>query len=235
MSEFEEKWTMHGRVWDDPERVKSPDELIAYIDRVGFLPLFRCDVAGCSVEEQVSDLYWWSDDTAQDPWYWRTVLARSGRVGYGKLYGGKMGFVSLKWLPKLANLRREGYDFVSSAEEGRAGIREIKLMDLFEGTEALPSYEMKQRSGIKSFEGTLQRLQHGTYLLIRDFIQKVNKQGVPYGWNIAVYSPPERIWGEAMVRSAYSESPEKSAEDILEFLKGLYPGAGAEQLKRLIF
>ena len=33
-------WVMHGVSWDDPECIHTVDEAIAYINMVGFLPLF---------------------------------------------------------------------------------------------------------------------------------------------------------------------------------------------------
>ena len=34
------EWIMRGLDWDDPLRIRTPEELINYIDQVGFLPLF---------------------------------------------------------------------------------------------------------------------------------------------------------------------------------------------------
>ena len=35
------EWILHGTAWDSPERIRSWRELIDYVDRVGFLPLFQ--------------------------------------------------------------------------------------------------------------------------------------------------------------------------------------------------
>ena len=35
------QWYMSGLDYDDPDRIKSSDELLKVIDRVGFLPLFE--------------------------------------------------------------------------------------------------------------------------------------------------------------------------------------------------
>ena len=78
------EWIMHGLAWDDPKRIKTVDELIEYVDQVGFLPLFANEIKGFSAEEHVSDLYWWSGIKEEDPWEWRALAARSGKVAYGK-------------------------------------------------------------------------------------------------------------------------------------------------------
>ena len=46
------------------------------------------------------------------------------------------------------------------------------------------------KGGEKNFEGTITRLQMQTYLCIRDFRQKLNKKGQPYGWPRAEYTTP---------------------------------------------
>ena len=42
---------MRGLDWDDPSRVQTWEELIDLINEVGFLPLFKNEVDGFSVEE----------------------------------------------------------------------------------------------------------------------------------------------------------------------------------------
>ena len=51
------------------------------------------------MEENTSDLYWWTGDEAQDLWEWRRLIARSGQAAYGKFFGKKAGFVSKEWFP----------------------------------------------------------------------------------------------------------------------------------------
>lgn len=51
------EWIMRGLDWDDPSRIRSWEELIGWINEVGFLPLFKNEIPGFSVEEHTSDLY----------------------------------------------------------------------------------------------------------------------------------------------------------------------------------
>ena len=37
-------WIMRGLRWDDPCRIRSWQELIRWIDEVGFLPLFKNEI-----------------------------------------------------------------------------------------------------------------------------------------------------------------------------------------------
>ena len=48
--------------WNDPECIHTVDEAIEYINSVGFLPLFKNDIPGFSLEERTVPEYWWSGD-----------------------------------------------------------------------------------------------------------------------------------------------------------------------------
>ena len=43
-------------------------KLREYIDEVGFLPLFKHDIDGFSLERRTVPEYWWSDNPEIDPW-----------------------------------------------------------------------------------------------------------------------------------------------------------------------
>ena len=82
-------WIMYGVSEDDPECLHTVDELIGYIEEVGFLPLFRNEIPGFSVEERTTEKYWWSEDAQMDPWVWREIIARRGDIAYGKFFHNK--------------------------------------------------------------------------------------------------------------------------------------------------
>ena len=108
------EWIMHGMKWDNPDCIHSVDEAIKYINEFGFLPLFKNDIDGFSLEERTVPEYWWSDNPEIDPWMWRAIIARRHDIVYGKFFDKKAGFISKKWLPVFANYRRDGYDYVTS-------------------------------------------------------------------------------------------------------------------------
>ena len=238
----EERWVMHGLSPDDPACIRSAEELEAYVIRTGFLPLFRNEIPGFSVEENTASGDWWTGDPGRDPWEWRKTLAANGNVCYGKFFDRKAGFISKEWFPCFANYRRDGYDFDSRWDDELAGIRSKKIMDLFmeenEGSE-LFSGEVKARAGFgknreKNFEGELTRLQMQTYLVNRDFRRKINKNGQEYGWGIAVLCTPEHLWGYDFVTSCYKEEPSDSAARIFERAAELYPGVSLRSLKKVL-
>ena len=93
------EWIIHGVTWDDPKCIHDVDEAVEYINRVGFLPLFKNEIPGFSLEERTVAEYWWSDDPVRDPWRWRIAIAKKHDVLYGKFFAKKAGFISKKWLP----------------------------------------------------------------------------------------------------------------------------------------
>jgi len=233
------EWIMHGLEWDNPYRIRTYEELINWVDEIGFLPLFKNEIEGFSAEEHTSDQFWWTGDPEQDPWKWRELIARSGRVAYGKFFNKKAGFISKEWFPYFANYRRDGYDFDARWDDGLASARSKKIVEQFVDHEELYSFELKKlagfgKNGEKNFEGVVTELQMQTYLVARDFRQKVNKKGVKYGWPVAVYSTPEQLWGYEVVAGAYREEPKISGERIFEQVRKNFPGATEKQLMKVL-
>ena len=239
------QWYLNGKSSRDPDCIKSSDVLLEVIEKVGFMPFFEADIPGFSVESMTVPKYWWTGDQKRDPWEWRAILARTGKVAYGKFFGKKAGFISKKWFPYFANYRRNGYDFDSRYEDGKADRREKLIMDLFwpretemcdldlrkiskavENTE-LFSFEVKDRAGFgpggeKNFEGTCTKLQMESYLLVKDFRPRLNKKGEEYGWAIAVYTLPEYLWGYDFVTGKYKDDPEESLQRIVSQIQKYY-------------
>ena len=233
------EWIIRGLAESDPAALRSPEDVIREVGRVGLLPLFAGGgVRGLSVEERTPSAWWWSD-TERDPWYWREQIAASGRAVYGKFFGGKAGFVSLDCFPRFANVRRDGYDFDALYEDGKASIRCKKIMDCFALADELPSYELKNLAGFgkggeRNFEGTVAKLQQQAYLVIRAFRRRRNARGLEYGWPVAVYTPAEHLVSPELIAAAYREEPSESAQKLLGILKKAAPGAPESALLQLI-
>ena len=237
MSTIDDVWIMQGLDYDDPDCIITVDEMEAYIDQVGFLPLFRNEIDDFSVEEVTASESWWMGDDS-DPWVWREVIARRGNIAYGKLFHNKAGFISKEWLPYFANYRRDGYDFDSLYEDGKAEYRAKKIMYLFELKDEYYSFELKELAGFgkggeKNFAGVLTKLQMQTYLVNVDFRQRINKKGMRYGMPTAIMKRPEDVWGYDFVTSAYDEDPEKSAKRIADHVKELCIDATDEEIRRV--
>ncbi|MCR4638607.1 hypothetical protein [Ruminococcus sp.] len=243
------EWIMRGLEWNAPYRIRSPKELVDWIDEVGFLPLFGNGVRGFSAEEHVSADFWWTGDREQDPWEWREIIAAGHEAAYGKFFDKKAGFISLKWLPYFANCRRDGYDFDSAWEDSKISLREKLIMDVLtdkddEGDiiwtdKQILSTELKQLAGFgkggeKNFPGITTELMMKTYLVTAGFHRRRNKKGAEYGMAVSVLLPPEAVWGYDRITSAYSEAPQDSWQRIINRVKELYPDAEEAEIIKLI-
>ena len=242
-------WIMRGLAWDDPYRIRTWQELVRWVNEIGFLPFFANDVTGFSAEEHVSPDFWWTGDKAQDPWEWREIIAASHEVAYGKFFGGKAGFISNAWLPYFANARRNGYDFDSRYEDGLATFREKVIMDYYIGEDSdgeilwkqddILSTDLKKmagfgKGGLKNYPGIITGLQMQTYLVITDFRRRKNKRGEEYGMSVSVLQPPEAVWGRGAVTKAYGESPAQSWDRIFEHVRSAYPASPDKEIIKLI-
>ena len=81
---------------------------------------------------------------------------------------------------------------------------------------------------------TVTDLQMGGYLLIRDFRQRINKRGAPYGWPLSIYTIPEALWGYDHISSAYSVDPAESKAMIYEQVRKNFPDAAQEELDAVL-
>ncbi len=239
MVTIEGKWTMEGLRNDDPNRIKNHRELTDFINQIGFLPLFKNEIDGFSVEEITSASSWWSDPPQEDPWSWREVIAAEGEIAYGKLFNNKAGFVSKEWYPYFASFRRDGYDFDSRYEDGLASMRAKKIIDVLTLCEQLPSNELKLAAGFgkggeKGYEGALSQLQMQTYITVRSFQRRRNKKNEEFGWPVAIYSLSEKLYGEEHVRSAYSIGSSEAKKIVIEQIKRSFPRALESDLLKVI-
>lgn len=230
---------MEGLSREDESRIKSPSELTNVIQKLGFLPLFKNNIPGFSVEEMTDAESWWSGNIEDDPWSWREVLAREGIVAYGKLFTKKSGFISREWYPVFANVRRNGYDFDSRYEDGLANQMDRMIYECLADGNCLSSFELKAMVCLKARKGTgfdtsLTRLQMQTYLTVRDFKRKKNKKGVEYGWAASVYSTPEALFGEKFVKNEYSLNPMTSKEKLISHLLLLFPEVSREEADKFL-
>jgi hypothetical protein len=233
------KWVMEGLDRKDPSRIKTYNELSDYIDEIGFLPFFKNQIKGFSVEEITAADSWWCGIQEEDPWEWREIIAGEGRIAYGKLYCNKAGFVSREWYPYLASYRRDGYDFDSRYEDGLASRRAKNIMDVLEIQDEMLSFDIKTAAGFgkggeKGFESTLSNLQMLTYITVRRFQRRCSKQNEEYGWPVSVYSLTERLFGEDHIRSAYHLSAKEAKDQIIRKIRKHFPKASAEEIEKVI-
>lgn len=236
------EWIMHGLELKDPRRICTVDAAIDYINEIGFLPLFKNNIEGFSLEEKTYPKHWWSEDISVDPWMWRTVIASRRDIVYGKFFDKKAGFISKKWIPTFANYRRKGYDFEALYEDGYAALKSKKIMEHFINDnidEEIMSNALKEMAGYgkggeKGYEGVITNLMMQLYICNCDFTKRRNKKGIEYGWNVAVYSSVEHIYGYDYVTSEYNREPEESWKKIVNHMQEKYKGVTELQIRKIL-
>ena len=142
---------------------------MAYIQKVGFLPLLSSGVYGFSAEEVVADdcRYVVLPDGGWDwpLWKWKGPIVTDGNCVYGKFFAGKAGFISCEWWPDFYNYRRSKHPMpvegsieetilLTLQEQGSLITRELRAACGFDGP--------KMRS---KFDGYVTRLQMGCYIV----------------------------------------------------------------------
>ncbi len=213
------------------------EEIAALVDKIGFLPFFRGEIAGFSVEEHTPPALWFGEEDG--PWEWKGPVIRLAHCAYGKFYRGKAMFISREWFPDFANLRRDGYDYDARMDEGIARRRDTYLMEELMHAPSLLGKELKARVCFteerkKGYEGSLTRLQMMAYITTADFEYARDKYGKPYGWGLARYSTPEQFFGEDFCREAYRRSPGESYARMAAHLKALLPHASDGQISHIL-
>lgn len=218
--------------------LKSAEDIVSLVEEIGFLPFFRGEIEGFSIEECTPPELWWGGDV-WGPWEWKGPIIRTAKCAYGKFYKGKAMYISKRFFPDFCNFRRDGYDFDSRMDEGIARGRDVPVMKELWREPVLLSKELKarvcaskeKRSG---FDGILTRLQMMGYVNIADFVYERDKHGKEYGWGLAVYTTPEAFFGEEFREKVYVRTPEQSYANLHTYLSDLLPWAGEKQIDGIL-
>ena len=216
--------------------LRSAEDIVTLVKKIGFLPFFKNNIEGFSIEEHTPRELWFTGE--EGPWEWKGPIARGRECVYGKFFRGKAGFVSLDMFPQLANYRRSGYDFDARYDDGLAALKDKTVYDEIEKNGEILSKKLKnslnfKKGGNKGFDSVITRLQTQTYVNIADFVYMRDKNGNRYGWGVAVYTTPERCFGE-LARSAYGTDPEKSKELVIGRLLKNLPDVSESEIIKLI-
>lgn len=225
------------------KEIRSAKDMETLVLDYGFLPFFKNDIPGFSIEEHTPPEWWFGDSEGGGgwgPWDWKGPVARTGLCAYGKFFWKKAGFVSLEWFPDFVNWRRDGYDFDARYDDELASYKDKELYDTVVQRGSLQTGQLKRilgysgKGGKKGYETVITRLQMQTYLTVADFDYARDRYGNPYGWGIARYAAPEAIFGRSAVTAAYGRRPEESLRRMLEYLQKRLPQATEQQIIRFL-
>ena len=218
--------------------LRCREDIIRLVDEIGFLPFFKNEISGFSIEENTPKELWFSD-TVDGPWEWKGAIAKSGSCLYGKFFGNKAGFISLDQFPDFANYRRDGYDFDSKYDEGLVQTKDKNVYDTIAEHGAMLSKNLKsicnyRKGGNKGFDTVITRLQMQSYVCIADFEYMRDKYGRQYGWGVAKYSTPEKLYGYESITKAYCREPEESRERSVKYLRNILKDVEEDKILKFI-
>lgn len=225
----------------DDFTIGSQEEMIQLIDEMGFVPFFDNEIEGFSLEEHITPGCWYDDgDNGFWPaWEWKGPVIRESKCAYGKFLRGKAMYVSAKWFPDFANYRRDGYDFDARYDDGLAPRQDMDFYEVLDANAPILSKSLKQiggygRNGRKGFDTILARLQKQCYVVTADFRYSMDRFGEPYGWGVAVYTTPEKMFGRKFTDAVYKRTPEESYARILKHLRKILPEASQEEIEKIL-
>ncbi len=224
----------------DDHKINSASELKDLIDKTGFVPFFKNEIPGFSLEEHIGKGCWYDDGSDFWPaWEWKGEVIKETGCAYGKFLKNKAMYISRKWFPDFANFRRDGYDFDARYDDGLASIHDRELYELLDQNAPVLSKSLKRMGnygpkGKKGFDTMITRLQKQCYVITSDFRYAVDKDGNEYGWGIAEYSTPERFMGKDFTDNVYKRTPEESYELVVKQLSKILPGTGRAVIERML-
>lgn len=216
--------------------ITSPDELYSFVKKIGFIPFFKNDIPGFSVEEHTPDCFWFKKGVL-GVWEWKDRYIESGQLIYGKFLNKKSALISKDWFPYFASYRRNGYDFDALYDDGMASYENKTLIDVIDAKAPLSSKILRSIfANLKpaKLDYMLTDLMMQTYVCIRSFDYWIAKDGHQYGWGIAIYDFPEKIIGYDFATSKYEEDPSVCHNILLNHLNELHPYADLGKLKKII-
>ena len=218
------------------EEIHSCQELMEYIQQVGFLPLLDSGIAGYSAEAVVDDdcrYVVFADGGWDWPlWKWKGPIIQEGICVYGKFFASKAGFISREWWPDFCNYRRSKHPrpaegsieeaiLLTLQEHGSLITRELRAACGFTGS------KMRSR-----FDAFVTRLQMACRIVTEDFVYPRDKHNNEYGWGWALLNIPEILLGKEACRCP--RSPQESFERLFAHLKAMVPQATEKQIMKLL-
>ena len=226
--------------------IRTKQDVIDTVERLGFLPFFSNEIKGFSIEENVDPRVYFGEE--EGVWDWKGPVIQETGCAYGKFFRNKAVFISRKWFPDFANYRRDGYDFDARVDEGIAKYNEQYLYNIIASRHSLLSKDAKVIGGYvkprikgqdqweprKGFDTTITRLQMQCYIITSNFEYEMDKDGNFYGWGIARYTTPEEFFGKKFTNHVYDRTPEESKKRIIRHLKKILPGTSEAEIEHLL-
>ncbi len=216
--------------------IRSYAELIAHVERVGWLPFSGHGIEGLDSLASLTRGQPWHSEEDGDPWAWKDLAAAENRLAYGSMLGGHKGFVSPRMYACFYAVFHPGDDVEERFEAGLLSRTARDVYRLFDSRVTMPTHGIRQAMGVtKKTGGTrvdaaIAQLHRTFDLTTAGTEQKVDAYGRPYGWPSTVQARVDAYIPAEWLTDASSVSRDRAVERIL----GAYPDADRGKLCRLL-
>ncbi|MBM4420967.1 MAG: hypothetical protein FJ034_05185 [Chloroflexi bacterium] len=211
----------------DAGALRTADDLVRLVDRLGFAFAFSRDAA---YPVPVADEKSW-----KNTWHWKDELAEAKRLYYGKILVSKPTFVSMKMLPVFfATHGRAGEpdDHLEDVRAGRIGELGHRIVEYLTQHGETQTRRLRKELGIVSDEG---RRQYGKAIDVLQRLMYVTvvravgdgRDDYNYTWDVFARRYPEAL------RAAEKLSSFQACAALLERTVALAGGVTERQVARL--
>lgn len=230
--------------------ITSPEKIEWLTEQIGILPFFTNPIEGFSIEEHTPEDFWFNKEK-DGPWEWKGPIIANFKCAYGKFFDKKAGYIRLDLLALLSVFRRAMYQKenftpleqnIYNAITQHEALRSDVLKDMLGlGSKKRPSkshnpidnltdipilHKSKEKKS-ESIDTAITQLQMGTWIVCADFEYSYTKEGKRYGWGKAVYTTPEALYGEELMKRfsdlTATEARQMFCETIAKKLEILIP------------
>lgn len=200
--------------------LQTYDDFINYINTKKIVPLSKLMDGWKSISELTKRENWHTGIDETDPWRWKDIAAEKRDCAYGCLLGGKKGFVSRDILPIFYSAFKNCMSIDEMYQEGTISKIAYDAWQIILDKGSIPIFDLRymmgvtKKKGASSLDTALRDLQMMAEVSISGSRQKINKQGIPYGWRSNVYMPFDSWSGKQIINMA-KDYEKSEAKDIL--------------------
>lgn len=220
-------------------KIKTYDEMVEYINQIGFLPLSKNSIGYISLEE-LTPAYSWHTGDEYDPWTWKDKVAFEKKAAYAKIFNKKPLFVSLKWYPYFLAVYKKPETVRERYESGTVSNMALRIYELLESNGPLNTHDIKRLLGIRTkedlnkYEKSIVELQESMDITVYGASKRVNKLGQPYGWLISEYTTIEQWMGKEVLNGISMISRSEAINKLISKVKEIVPQATENQVLKFL-
>lgn len=222
------------------QSIRGFDDFLRALHQVGFSVSGGRSGGGIGLQDHYASNIHWHTGADTDPWRWRMrVLDEYDDIAYAKVFLGNGGYITRAWYQDFLAVRRVGRDFQDFYEDGLLSAMARRAYRAVSEGGRLAYHEIKRAIGFeKGEESALQtaliHLQRNMLLTICGETQRVNRDGIPYGWSINVFTTPERFWGEDFIEEAGDMDSDESYAKIFARIREYNTSASDAEVRKFI-